>query len=239
MIRTMIVDDEPNAREDLEKKISADPEFDIIGTCANAFEAIRDINSKQPDVVFLDINMPKISGIEMLSMLDKDSMPRIVFVTAHGEYAIEAFKKNAIDFLLKPVKSERLDITLTRLKENHQPQPVVTETFPTNLTFVPCYQGERYYLINIKEIIHAFSNPITGVHLVTGDSGKEEYQTNLPLKVFDDNSSLKRCHRQHMINPDYIKYIEKLDNGLGQIYTYGNHTIPVSRNFMDNFPSIA
>jgi len=237
MIRTIIVDDEPNAREDLEKKIRADQDFDIINTCANAFEAIRDINNEHPDVVFLDISMPKISGIEMLSMLDKDTIPRIVFVTAHGEYAIEAFKKNAIDFLLKPVKNDRLNITLARLKENHQPQPVITEAFPTELKFVPCYQGTRYYLINVKEIIHAYSSPTTGVHLVTGDSD-QEFQTNLPLKVFDDNSQLKRCHRQHMINPDYIKFIEKLDNGLGQIYTYGNHTIPVSRNFMDNFPSI-
>jgi len=238
MIRTIIVDDEPNAREDLEKKIKTDPGFDVVGTCENAFVAIRDINKQHPDVVFLDINMPKISGIEVLSMLDRDNMPRIVFVTAHGEYAIEAFQKNAIDFLLKPVKSDRLNITLARLKENHQPQPVITEAFPTDLKFVPCYQGTRYYLINIKEIIHAFSSPTTGVHLVTGD-GNQEYQTNLPLKVFDDNSPLKRCHRQHVVNPDYIKCIEKLDNGLGQIYTYGNHTIPVSRNFMDNFPAIA
>ncbi|MCF6257070.1 MAG: two-component system response regulator BtsR [Gammaproteobacteria bacterium] len=238
MIRTIIVDDEPNAREDLEKKIKADPEFDVIGTSANAFEAIKDINNKHPDVVFLDIQMPRISGVEMLSMLDKDNMPRIVFVTAHGEYAIEAFKKNAIDFLLKPVKDDRLHITLARLKENHQPQPVVTEALSTELTFVPCYQGSRYYLINVKEIIHAYSNPMTGVHLVTGDSD-QEFQTNLPLKVFDDNSQLKRCHRQHMINPDYIKFIEKLENGLGQISTYGNHTIPVSRNFMDKFPAIA
>ncbi len=237
MIHTLIVDDEPNAREDLEKKIGIDNEFNVLGTCANAFEAIRDINSKRPDVVFLDIKMPKISGIEMLSMLDKDTMPRIVFVTAYGEYAIEAFENNAIDFLLKPVESGRLDITLARLKENHQPQPIVTETFPTKLKFVPCFRGDRYYLINIKEIIHAFSSPTTGVHLVTGDGG-QEFQTNLSLKVFDDNSQLKRCHRQHMINPDYIKYIEKLDNGLGRIYTYGNHTIPVSRNYMDNFPAI-
>ncbi len=237
MIHTLIVDDEPNARDDLEKKIGIDSEFNILGTCANAFEAIRYINSKRPDVVFLDIKMPKISGIEMLSMLDKDTMPRIVFVTAYGEYAIEAFENNAIDFLLKPVKRDRLDITLARLKENHQPQPIVTETFPTKLKFVPCFRGDRYYLINIKEIIHAFSSPTTGVHLVTGDGG-QEFQTNLSLKVFDDNSQLKRCHRQHMINPDYIKYIEKLDNGLGRIYTYGNHTIPVSRNYMDNFPAI-
>ncbi|MCF6283262.1 MAG: two-component system response regulator BtsR [Candidatus Polarisedimenticolaceae bacterium] len=238
MIRIIIVDDEPHALEDLEKKIGADGEFDIVARCANAFEAIKEINSKQPDVVFLDIKMPRISGIEMLSMLDKDNMPRIVFVTAYGEYAIEAFKKNAIDFLLKPVKSDRLNITLARLKENHQPQPVVTETFSTDLKFVPCYLGNQYYLINIREVIYAFSSPTTGTHLVTGDDG-QEFHTNLPLKVFDDNSQLVRCHRQHVINSDYIKFIEKLENGLGRIHTYGDQTIPVSRNYMDNFPSIA
>lgn len=238
MIRTLIIDDEPNAREDLKKQIGIDHEFNIVGTCKNAFEAIKDINRKRPDVAFLDIKMPRVSGIEMLSMLDKDTMPRIVFVTAHGEYAIEAFENNAIDFLLKPVKSDRLSVTLARLKENHKPQPIVAETFSTELKFVPCCRDGRYYLINIKEIIHVYSCPTTGVHLVTGDGG-QAFQTNLSLKVFDENSPLKRCHRQHMINPDYIKYIEKLDNGLGRIYSYANDTIPVSRNYMDNFPAIA
>ena len=118
MIKVLIVDDEPHARDDLEEKIGADPEFNIVGKCSNAFETIKEINRQHPDVVFLDINMPKISGIEMLSMLDKSDMPRIVFVTAYGEYAIEAFEKNAIDFLLKPVKMDRLCITLERLKKD-------------------------------------------------------------------------------------------------------------------------
>jgi len=105
MISTLIIDDEPHARDDLEKKIRTDPAFNVIGKCANAFEAIREINSKCPDVLFLDIKMPKISGIEMLSMLDKNDMPRIVFVTAYSEHAIEAFEQNAIDFLLKEIRN--------------------------------------------------------------------------------------------------------------------------------------
>ncbi len=137
MISTLIVDDEPHARDDLEEKITTDPEFNIVGKCTNAFEAIKEINNKRPDVVFLDIIMPKISGIEMLSMLDKNDMPRIVFVTAYGEYAIEAFEKNAIDFLLKPVKTDRLNITLNRLKENYQAQPDIVETLSTEMQFIP------------------------------------------------------------------------------------------------------
>jgi len=190
MIRIILVDDEPHACEDLKDRIKRDDAFSVIGTCANAFEAVRDINRERPDVVFLDINMPKISGIEMLAMLDRDHMPRIVFVTAHGEYAIEAFERNAIDFLLKPVNNDRLAVTLARLKENHQPQSAVVETFPTDLQFVPCYQGAQFYLVNAKEIIHACSEPTTGVHLLT-TSGKT-FQTSVPLKVFDDNSPLLR-----------------------------------------------
>lgn len=236
MIRTIIVDDEPHALEYLENTISIDRKFDIIGQCANAFEAIRDINNKHPDVVFLDITMPKLSGMEMLSMLDKNNMPRIVFVTAHSEYAIEAFEKNAIDFLLKPVKNDRLNITLGRLKENHQPQPAVTEVFPRDLKFVPCWQGNQNFLIPIKEIIHVFSSPTTGAHLVTRDN--RQFHTNLPLKVFDDNSQLIRCHRQHMVNPDYIKLIKYIDNGLGEIHADGNHIIPISRKYMHKFPPL-
>jgi len=238
MIKTIVVDDEPHAREDLTSRIRQDSEFNVIGECANAFEAIRDINCKEPDVVFLDINMPKITGIEMLSMLDKDTLPRIVFVTAHGEYAIEAFEKNAIDFLLKPVSDQRLNITMQRLKENHQPQAMVSEAFSANLKFVPCYRGSQYYLINVKEIVHAYSSPTTGVHLLTKES-TQAYHTNISLKVFEDNSDLIRCHRQHLVNPEAIKFIEKLDNGLGRIFLHEDYTIPVSRNYMDSFPAIS
>lgn len=238
MIRTLIVDDEPHAVEDLISKISQDKAFEIIGKCSNAFEAIRDINKFSPDVVFLDIKMPKISGIEMLSMLDKDTIPRIVFVTAFGEYAVDAFKENAIDFLLKPVSMERLTLTLNRLKENHLSQPEVSQAFVSDLKFIPCYQGNRYYLINIKEVLHVFSSPTTGVHLMTSDS-EQVFHSNLGLKVFEDNSPLLRCHRQHMVNLDYIKFIEKLENGLGKIHLGENYTVPVSRNYMNNFPSLA
>ena len=238
MIHTMIVDDEPHALDDLAAKIAKDNNFEIIARCGNAFDAIREINKLTPDVVFLDIKMPKISGIEMLSMLEKDNMPRIVFVTAYGEYAIEAFRENAIDFLLKPVDQARLEITLSRLKQNHQAQPQVRNTLATELKFIPCYWGSHYFLINLKEVVHLYSSPATGVHLVTADD-EHEFHTNLGLKVFDDNSSLLRCHRQHMVNPDYIKLIERLDNGLGQIHLTGGCIVPVSRNYMSNFPALS
>lgn len=238
MIKALIVDDEPHARNDLAAKVAQDAGFTIVGCCGNAFEAIREINKQQPHVVFLDIKMPKISGIEMLSMLDRDHMPRIVFVTAFGDYAIEAFQENAIDFLLKPVSMARLAITLERLKKNHNPQPAVSNTLATGLNFVPCYRGNQCLLININEVMHVFSSPTTGVHLITADA-EHEFHTSLGLKVFDDNSPLLRCHRQHMVHPDHIKWIEKRDNGLGQIHLTGGRVVPVSRGYMNQFPALA
>lgn len=238
MINALIVDDEPHARDDLEEKISIDPEFNIVGKCANAFEAIKEINQKHPDVVFLDINMPRVSGIEMLRMLDKDDMPHIVFVTAYGEYALEAFEKNAIDFLLKPVKTDRLNITLGRLKEDCQSQPHIVETLSSNMQFVPCYKDACDCLINIKDICRAFSTPTAGTHIVTGESGQEFY-TDLSLKVLEENTPLVRCHRQHLVNPDCIKMIVKQENGLGEIQMVNEMLIPVSRKYMKDFCTIS
>ncbi len=238
MIKVLIVDDEPHARNDLEEKVGADPEFSIVGRCANAFETIKEINREHPDVVFLDINMPKISGIEMLSMLDKSNMPRIVFVTAYGEHAIEAFEKDAIDFLLKPVKMDRLRITLERLKKDCQPQSGIAEYLSTEMRFIPCYKGRCDYLISTTDVCHAFSSPTTGTHIVTQEDNQEFY-SSLSLKILEENTPLMRCHRQHLINPEAIKYIEKMENGLGQVHTYDGETIPVSRNYMKEFGAIS
>lgn len=232
MINALIVEDEPNARDDLEEKILTHPEFNIIGKCVDAFEAIKEINSKHPDVVFLDIEMPQISGLEMLCMLDKADMPRIVFVTAYSKYAVEAFEKNAIDYLLKPVKMNRLNITLDRLKENCQPQPVVVDTLSTELKFIPCYIGNQKYLIPKNKVGHAYSTPTTGVHIITQDC--QEYHTDLLLKVLEERTPLVRCHRQHLVNIDYIKLIEKLENG-GEIRTCCDAVIPISRHYIKQF----
>ncbi|MCF6235466.1 MAG: two-component system response regulator BtsR [Gammaproteobacteria bacterium] len=238
MINALIVDDEPHARDDLEEKIGADPDFNIVGKCANAFEAIKEINSKRPNVVFLDIIMPKISGIEMLRMLDKDDMPRIVFVTAYPEYAIEAFEKNAIDFLLKPVKTDRLNITLERLKEDYRPQPDIVKILSTTMQFIPCYKDGCNYLINVKDVCRAFSTTTTGVHIVTGKNC-EEFHTDLSLKVLEENTPLVRCYRQHLVDPDCIKMITKQENGLGEIHTVSGAIIPVSRKYMKDFCTIS
>ena len=124
MLNALIVDDEPSARDNLRHLLEAEAEIAIIGECANAIEAISQIHRLQPDVVFLDIQMPRISGLEMVGMLDPNRMPHIVFLTAYDEYAVQAFEEHAFDYLLKPAEPKRLSKTLQRLRQRSAPQDV-------------------------------------------------------------------------------------------------------------------
>lgn len=109
MLRVLIVDDEPLARENLRVLLQEQPDIEIVGECANAIEAIGAVHKLRPDVLFLDIQMPRISGLEMVGMLDPEHRPYIVFLTAFDEYAVKAFEEHAFDYLLKPIEEKRLE----------------------------------------------------------------------------------------------------------------------------------
>ncbi len=119
MIKALIVDDELHAREALEDELLTLGDVEVMGRCNNAIDALKTINQTRPDVVFLDIQMPRVTGLELLAMLDPDTMPKVVFVTAYDEYALQAFEENAFDYLLKPVE------TVTA-KKNHWKSSLVS-----------------------------------------------------------------------------------------------------------------
>jgi DNA-binding LytR/AlgR family response regulator len=104
MLKVLIVDDEPLARENLRILLETQPDIEIVGECGNAVEAIGAVHKLRPDVLFLDIQMPRISGLEMVGMLDPEHRPYIVFLTAFDEYAVKAFEEHAFDYLLKPIE---------------------------------------------------------------------------------------------------------------------------------------
>lgn len=119
-IRTLIVDDEPLAREGLTLLLAEEPEIEIVGECANGTEAIHQITRQRPDLVFLDIEMPRIDGFGVLRALTPSQLPYVIFVTAYDSYAVEAFNVHAIDYLLKPVRKSRLQESLNRLRSKIQ-----------------------------------------------------------------------------------------------------------------------
>src|SRR6059036_3320397 len=113
--KTVIVDDEELSRSVLKEYLAGHEDIDIVAECANGFEAVQAVNNLMPDLVFLDIQMPKLDGFEVLELIGADHA--IVFVTAYDEYALRAFEIHAVDYLLKPFPAERFETALQRAKE--------------------------------------------------------------------------------------------------------------------------
>ncbi|MBS0581246.1 MAG: response regulator [Proteobacteria bacterium] len=117
-IRTIIVDDEVLSRRGVELRLRGCADFEIVAQCANGREALAAIQQYKPDLVFLDIQMPGMTGLEVLAHLPQESLPVLVFVTAYDQYAIQAFEARAVDYLLKPIDDARFDATLMRVREH-------------------------------------------------------------------------------------------------------------------------
>lgn len=116
-IRTLVVDDEPLAREGIMTMLNQDPEIEVIGSCADGQSAVNVIRTQRPDLVFLDIQMPKRDGFEVLAELKREERPTVIFITAYDKYAIQAFELCALDYLLKPFRDARFFAALTRAKK--------------------------------------------------------------------------------------------------------------------------
>ncbi|MCW2248247.1 two-component system LytT family response regulator [Azospirillum fermentarium] len=228
-MRILIVDDEPLARGELRRALDGVADVAVVGEAANAVEAIGAINRLSPDVVFLDIQMPRISGLEMVGMLDPGRMPRIVFLTAHDDYAVRAFEENAFDYLLKPLDPVRLDKTLGRLRRDRAPQDMAPLKSPDPLRHIPCTGLNRIVLLKLEEVEGIASRP-GGVFVLAAD-GRELF-TELSLHILQERTPLVRCHRQFLVNPDRIREIRLLGDGLAEIDTTGGPVIPVSRRFL-------
>lgn len=229
-MKVLIVDDEQLAREELRCLLEQANDVEIVGESANAIEAIAAINRQSPDVVFLDIQMPRVNGLEMLSMLDPERMPRIVFLTAHDEYALQAFEENAFDYLLKPIDTQRLEKTMQRLRKDRVAQQDMAPLTTANpLRQIPCSGQNRIYLVRLEDVEFVSSTP-SGIYVI-GHDGTERF-TELTLRTLEERTPLMRCHRQYLVNPDHIKEIHFGENGVAEIQTVGGQMVPVSRRFL-------
>ena len=117
-IKTIIADDEPLAREKIRNLLEQDPDIELIGECADGIETVTAIRNQQPDLVFLDVQMPELDGFGVLKALRHSNMPTLIFVTAYDQYALRAFEVHALDYLLKPFDRERFQKALQRAKEH-------------------------------------------------------------------------------------------------------------------------
>ena len=230
MIKVLIVDDEPLARENLRILLQEQSDIEIVGECSNAVEAIGAVHKLRPDVLFLDIQMPRISGLEMVGMLDPEHRPYIVFLTAFDEYAVKAFEEHAFDYLLKPIEETRLEKTLIRLRQERTKQDV--SLLPENqqmLKFIPCSGHSRIYLLQMDDVAFV-SSRMSGV-FVTSSDGKEGF-TELTLRTLESRTPLLRCHRQYLVNMAQLQEIRLEDNGQAELILRNGLTVPVSRRYL-------
>lgn len=230
MISVLIVDDEPLARENLRLLLKEEADIEVVGECANAVEAIGAVHRLRPDVVFLDIQMPRISGLEMVGMLDPDTRPWIVFLTAFDEYAVKAFEEHAFDYLLKPIETARLQKTLARMRNERREQDMSPITkHQEALKFIPCTGHSRIWLLQMEDVAFVASR-LSGVY-VTSSQGQEGF-TELTLRTLESRTPLMRCHRQYLVNMAHLKEIRLEENGQAELLLRHGQTVPVSRRYL-------
>ncbi len=212
-IRTLIVDDEELARVLVREYLSTHPEFQIIGECANGFEAVKTISEESPDLVLLDIQMPKLNGFEVLEVADPP--PAVIFITAYDEYALKAFEVHAIDYLLKPFSKERFDEALRRAEEqlrsknprSLQPllEDVSAKSEPTERVLVR--DGSQVTIIPVETIdyIEALDDY---VRIIAGGKKHMKRGTLSSLEKQLPKTRFIRAHRSFILNIDRLSKIE-------------------------------
>ncbi|HJU46139.1 MAG TPA: response regulator [Chitinophagaceae bacterium] len=231
MIRTIIVDDERLARNELKKLLAEFPEIEVIAEAANAGEGIEKIDSLQPDLVFLDIQMPGKTGFDMLTELD--SVPEIIFTTAYDEYALKAFEVNALDYLLKPIEPGRLADALQKMHlaadgENEAEARGVNRSLLGENDQVFVKDGDKCWFVKVGEI-RLFES--------VGNYAKVFFGTNKPLILKSlnaleerlDEKMFFRANRKHIVNLRMIEKIEPYFNGGLLLELKGGDKIEVSR----------
>jgi two-component system LytT family response regulator len=218
-IRALIVDDEPLARRRIHKLVSADPEIDLVGDCANGREAIAAIHGQKPDLVFLDVQMPEISGFEVLEALEAEAQPLVIFVTAHDRYALRALEVHAFDYLLKPFDKTRFEKTLQQAKERIRTESkgeVNTRTLAlleelrartTHLERLIVKTGGRVFFIKADDIdwLEAEGKYVR-LHV-----GKETHLLREAISSLEsrlDPKKFLRIHRSHIVNIERIQELE-------------------------------
>ena len=223
--RVTIVDDEPLARERLRHLLSRHERWHVVAECADGEEALASIEREPPDVVFLDISMPGLSGVEVAQTLtDRDGAPAIVFVTAHDQFALAAFEVSALDYLVKPVDRERFDQTLARVERRvgHPASAPLAEELRAMLAELRAgavlprrfvvRSARGHYFVRTEDIESATAE---GNYVALAD-GARTHLVRETMKSFEgkvDPARFVRIHRSTIVSIDRISRIEPLGHG--------------------------
>ena len=235
-IRVLIIEDETPARELIKYMLKDHPEIEVVGECPDGFCGAREIKEKHPDLIFLDIQMPKLTGFELLEVLDEK--PEVIFTTAFDQYAIRAFELNAVDYLLKPYSKERFESSLAKAvsrigKETPEAEKVeklvtaVTEA-EGYLTRIVFRKGAGIKIIPLNLITYlASEDDYVMIYYSEGKALKPKtmkyYEDHLPPSLF------MRVHRSYIVNIEQITRLEPYSKDNYVAVLKSGEKIPVSR----------
>ena len=229
-MKCIIIDDEPLARMMLKEYLQAYPDIEILQECGDGFEGIKAIQQYQPDLIFLDIQMPKINGFEMLELIDNP--PQVIFTTAFEEYAIKAFETHAADYLLKPFSKERFDKAIQKLKTNtvNNTQAIVetASQSPVQSNRIVVKDGGKIKIIPVPQIQYVEgADDYVKIHTADGLFLKKK-----TMQYFEDSLQQQqfiRVHRSYIINTQLITRIDPHEKDSHLVLLSTGARLPVSK----------
>ena len=233
MIRTILIDDEPLARDIVKHYLKHFPDVEVVAECSDGFEGLKAINQHRPDFIFLDIQMPRINGFEMLELVEKH--PAVIFTTAFDEYAIKAFEVNAVDYLLKPIDKARFDQAIQKLPARLNNADGSTQELLDSASLNPA-QNNRV-VVKKNGVIKIIA--VTDIHYLEADDDYVKLSTtegifhkNKTMSFFEqtlDPAQFIRIHRSYIINLAQVTRIELKEKDSYIVLLKSDIWLPVSK----------
>lgn len=229
MIKTLIIDDEPLAASIVQEFLANFPQFELVAVCQNGFQGLKAIQEHNPDLIFLDVQMPKITGFEMLELLDEP--PAVIFTTAFDQYALSAFDAQAIDYLLKPFSQERftqaIEKFLAQQGANEESSQKLNELAEKRNRLVVRVKNEIKIIPTHEVSFFEAEDDYIAIHTASG-----KYLKKMTMKLLEealDPNKFVRVHRSYLINLNEITKIEPYERDNFLVLLRGGEKVPVSR----------
>ncbi|XVJ66527.1 MAG: response regulator [Lacibacter sp.] len=234
MHKVIIIDDEPLARSVVKEYLQTHPQLEVVAECGNGLDGVKAIQQYQPDLVFLDVQMPKITGFEMLELLDEP--PAVIFTTAYDEYALKAFDANAVDYLLKPFTQDRFDKAIAKWRDaastpasSSIPALLAQAVHhPLHAERIVVKTGSRIKIIPVQQV-HYLEASDDYVKIFTDEGSFLKKQTMSLLEQQLNTTHFIRTHRSYIINIQYITRIDPYEKENHIAVLKSGAKVPVSK----------
>jgi two-component system, LytTR family, response regulator len=233
MIKTILIDDEPLSREIIKSYLKKFPSVEVVEECNDGFEGVKAIQQHQPELIFLDIQMPKINGFEMLELVQP--MPAVIFITAFDEFALKAFEANAIDYLLKPVAEDRFEKAIHKFLDKSIPTETQTTDLlekmgqsPAQNNRIVVKTGSKVKIIPVHEIQYLEADD-DFVKIITSEGTFLKNKTMSFYEQTLDSLQFVRVHRSYIVHISQITKIEPYQKETHMAILRGGQQIPISK----------